>query len=273
MNADLHFHPSFFSYGDKNHLTERNYPNLEQICKTAFKKGIDVLTITSCSSRDHIDRRWYNYMNDLKDYNRIKSTRISENCARFECDFDVEPHTIYIYHGQEFKTYQGDLNVIFAEKRISIEKCGGNFYELINMAKDSGENVLVTIPNPSRLDQSTIINSKFWYNFQKIDAFESYDSLDFSSNNNKSSYLSDNLKIPGIAVSDGHRLKDLGKSYISFECKEQDGLELPRIIKERIKNNQFTKIEKSSSNISRLLYGLRLTEAILSKKFSQSKSF
>ncbi len=256
MKADLHFHPSFFSYGDKPHITEWNYPTLNKIILNAYEKEIDVLTITSCSSKNSIDKRWDNYMKDLMGYDNIK------NYARFDCYFDNKPRFIYFFHGQEFKTDKGDLNILFAEQRVPIEKSNGKFEYVVDSARDSGENVLIGINQvgKSKLRKEEI---KGLYDTGKIDFIESYNSMDLKKNNDCAGLIAKETGIPGIVVSDGHRLEDLGKSYIKFssESNIKSPKNLGKLVKEKIRKNDFFNVENPLPLSSKILYMSRLINA------------
>lgn len=254
MNADLHFHPSFFGYGDKPHITEREYPTIEQIVKTAFKKGIDVLAITSCSTYEHIDRRWENYMQSFGKDKNVQNIKV-DNLSNSDKSF------LYIFHGQEFKTEKADLNVLFAEKRIPVEKSNGNFCYLLDAARDSGDNVVITLPHPARENKLTPEEIRFIYDKNMIHALESYDALNTKKNNEEARVLSINLKIPGIAVSDGHRLEDLGNAYTNFFIKPENELDIPFEIKKIIEHKNFERIEHPSPLSSKILYLSKLINA------------
>lgn len=264
MKADLHFHPSFFSRGDKPHFTERKTPSLDEIIATMYQRELELITITSCSTSGHIDKRWDAYLNNL-DKKNLNVTQLS-NQGLF---LKNNSNQIYLIHGQELQTNKGDINVLFAEKRVPIEKSKGDIFYILDAAKDQGENVLIGINQVSKCSL-TPNEIRELYEKGKIDFLESYNSFDFPKNNKHAENLSQNLGIPGIAVSDGHRLKDLGEAYIKFNSDKltsQDNYnDLGKEIKELIKTNNFTKHIGSCSNFSRFLYLAKMSEHIIRSK-------
>ena len=266
MKADLHFHPSFFSRGDKPHFTEFKTPSLEEILNAMGQKGMEILTITSCSTVSHIDTRWNKYAKEADNLGVEFSENSSENENGLFFE-DYDRHSLYLLHGQEFKTDKGDINVIGAESRVPIENSNGNFYWMLSAAKDSGHNVIITIPHPSRGLKIDPTELEKLYREGKIDALESYDSLDTSYGNKVSSQINQTTGIPGIAVSDGHRIKDMGKSRIfirDIRSKEQLTYEnLTKQLKDKIRTRDFITTRDPSPLTSRILYLARLGNAIL----------
>ena len=255
MKADLHFHPGFFGRGEKSHVTERTTPSLEDIEKKAFDLGLSLLTITSCSSKNWIDRRWEAYMNEIEE--SAESRILSPQAVRFS-------PLLYIIHGQELKTDRGDVNVLFAEKKVPIES-DGNFYRVIDAAKDCGENVLIGL---NQLSNCTIFPSELikLYEKRKIDFIESWNSMDSKKNNLEAQAIENLSRIPGIAVSDGHRLRDMGKAYTSINGEVHPGMnysDLAKFVNEKIITKDYQSVKGKTSLIGKGLYLARLGNAIL----------
>lgn len=281
MNADLHFHPSFFSRGDKPHITERETPSLADILRNMDKKVSDILTITSCSTASHIDRRWSEYTREVHDLDQtvLNGEEFGENF----CDnsngmffnrkrgYPATTIPLYLLHGQEFKTDKGDINVIGAESRVPIENSNGDFYWMLDASRNSGQNVLITIPHPARGLKIDADELKKLYEEGKIDALEMYDSMDTASGNRKSMELTKSTNIPGIAVSDGHRLKDMRRARIFIEDpshKISTYEELTRYIKNSVKSrSNYISLVDQSPITSRILYISRLANAVLFPQF------
>ena len=146
MKADLHFHPCFFNRGAGFQFTQWKAPTLKEILNTASSKKVDILTITSCSTHEHVDPRWYEHISEIdeiKDYNfkilnqKLKATKEGQNL-------------IYIFHGQELKTDKADLNILFAEERVRMKGTKGKIESVIDAAKNSGDEVLIGINQLSR---------------------------------------------------------------------------------------------------------------------------
>ena len=281
MKADLHFHPSVFAKGDKPHLSERKIPTLFNIEDMMVEKDIDILTITSCSSKDNIDPRWENHRYDKeihpiyqpKDLSEFYVIRFSQN-HRDKKSGKMESLKL-ILHGQEFKTSRGDINVIGALERIPVEKSEGNLFWLLDAARDRGNEVIVTIPHPGRGLQLTSNELVELYEQGKIDALESYDSLDTIRGNKRSLQISLSTQLPGISVSDGHRLTDLGRSYIDVDLSFdyhfsnpnesfiQQYISFIKGFKEKIRSGNFESIRNPSPFSSRVLYMTKMVNAKL----------
>ena len=291
MKADLHFHPSHF---DEPHITEWKIPTIKDIFKKAFKKNINLLTITSCSDYVTRDKRWkklekeYDHTFSLGIFcdGMLQSLEINPNMYMLNFSQDMHPtpedilyYKLIITHGQEIVTDKGDINVLFAEKYIDLKPSErefpkADFKYALNSAKDSGENVVITIPHPTWRNSLSEKELKELFEEGKIDALETFDSLLPQKYNTSAKNLAKKINIPGIAVSDGHRISDLGKSYIHFRHIGYNGLKdyydnLAKGIKEAMRKEEFVTYEQSCPNISRGLYVLRGTEARLESRFSK----
>ena len=257
MKADLHFHPSFFSRGDKPHFTERKTPSLEEIAEKAKELDISLLTITSCSTENWIDKRWDRYMEDPWKGVLMGGNRISSQAIKFD-------GTRYLIHGQELKTDRGDVNVLFAEARIPIEKSKGDFYYIIDAANDSGKNVLVGV---NQLSRCTVPEAKLieLYKDEKIHFLESWNSMDSRWNNKKAQKIEEMTDIPGIAVSDGHRLQDMAKAYTLINGELHPGMsysDVAKFVKQKINTRDYQSVKGKTSLIGKGLYLARLVNAI-----------
>ena len=262
MKADLHFHPSFFSRGDKPHITELRTPSLDEIEQKAFDSDIDVLAITSCSWPKHIDKRWNEYLKEAEAKSPTYREILSDQAILSTREDSRK--MVYIIHGQELQTNKGDINVLFADQRVPIEKTSGKLEEVISAARDSGNNVLIGI-NQVRKCKLSPQELKELHQYGEIDFLESYNSLDINLNNGYAKKTSKKTEIPGIAVSDGHRLSDMGRAYIQtnslIPILSYKGL--ARFMKEKINSKKFKNVEESSSLSSRFLYAARLANAVL----------
>lgn len=277
LKADLHSHPSFFSHGyiskwalkilGREHLTEKRTPTIEDILLQARKKGVELLAITSCSSPAHQDKRWESYVREASKYS--KKFQVDTNKQRITARPN-SPNPIQLIHGQELKTNQGDLNVLFAEKFVPILNSNGDIYYLIDAAKDSGESVLVGINQVSKCKIPARQLGKL-HKQGKIDFLETYIPLDTRRNNGFAMRISEETGIPGIAVSDSHRIEDIASASTIFPGINPEELknytELSKAIKTQLKGKEFKDYIHCIGNdfkktSSRVLYGIRLLEAI-----------
>jgi len=264
IKADLHYHPSFFTNCQHPRLSEKRAPTLDEIVRLASKRGIDVLAITSCSNYSARDNRWKDYFGKDEPFHNY--SRGNKN--------------ILFVRGQEFKTDKLDVNVLFAEGTISPEgstsqKSKFDFYCTLDAAKNAGDNVVVLVQNYpfglTRSDCGSKINPRILeklYESGKIDGIEAYNSMD-------PIMVSSTRNIPGIAVSDGHSLNDLGWAYTKFVIPLTEGYQNPELtmeqIKDRIRTNNFDTFKRSLPMSSKLAYTLKLSEAIIRAKFSSFK--
>jgi hypothetical protein len=262
MDADLHFHPSFSSSPT---WLERKIPRIEDIAEAAMDNNIGLLTVTSCSNAVHRDKRWEDLMIqiwDLKNQDMVilssKAIKVSKKVKHpYERD-------VVIIHGQEFKTDRGDVNVLFAERDIPLRESlsqfpKADFRYLLDAARNYGEHVVIGLNEVMRSSLSDK-EIRDLYERGKIDFIESFNSMETWKNNFDSDMLAARLNIPGIAVSDGHRLEDMGASYTIF--KSNDLREDPAAMAEAIRNNNFYPVERSCSLQSMALYAARLGNAI-----------
>ncbi len=253
--ADLHFHPSFFSRGDKGHITEWGTPSLVKIVDRARREGLRILAITSCSSKDHTDKRWNAYYDEIGSVPGAKA--FGSMAIKVEGD-----KPLYIVHGQQIKTNEGDVNILFANERIPVENSGGNFEYVLNAARDLGDNTLITIPHPSR---SPALMVKLKESSHSVDAIESFSGLDSARSNARSEAIAEEYGLPGIAVSDGHRLPDMARGYVGFysgiNTKDYD--ELGKTLKRLVREKNFSNIKTPCSMLSKGLFLARLANAVL----------
>jgi len=271
MKADLHFHPSFFSRGDISHITERTTPSLAEIEKQAVKTGLDLLTITSCSWAEHIDKRWETYMQEIASTSKqIPNQFLCPQAIRFTAKTLQGDYLIYLIHGQELQTNKGDLNVLFADKRVPIEKTKGDFYETIQAAKDSGDNILIGVNQLSNCHIPLMEMSEL-HEHGKIDFVESWNSMDFEKNNKYAQRFETETIIPGIAVSDGHRLEDMANACIitdePYHLTIGTYQELAKLVKWKLETKGYINIGGKTPLKGKALYLARLANAIICPKY------
>ncbi len=275
MKADLHFHPSFFSRGIKPPITERKIPSLAEIERKALNSKLDLLTITSYSRVEHIDKRWDAYMQELKTAseqfpNEFVSPQTNKlpQAIRFTAKTLQGDYPIYIIHGQEIQTNKGDVNVLFAEKRVPVENSKGDFYWIVDVAKDSGENVLIGLNQLSNF-HLPLMKIKELYEHGKIDFVESWNSMDFKKNNQYAQRAEKETQIPGIAVSDGHRLEDMARAFITTDehyLTTGTYSELARFIKLKLETRAYTNVKGKTNLVGKILYTTKLIHAFLNHK-------
>ena len=259
MKADLHFHPCFFNKGAGFQFTQWRTPHLKRIIEKALEKKIELLTITSCSTYNHFDPRWYETLHELEDVEKYEFEQIPQGIK-------IKGKNLYIFHGQELKTDKADLNVLFAQQRVPIDKTKGKLENVLDAAKDSGDNVLIGINELSR-SELTEKEIRDLYEKGKIHFIEIYNSMDSRENNDYAHRISLTTKIPGIAVSDSHTLNDMAKAYTDFSIQGTPSLrELPLKIKEALENQDYTVFRGNCSWVSKELYLARLSEAIIKFK-------
>jgi predicted metal-dependent phosphoesterase TrpH len=269
MKADLHFHPSFFSRGDRSRKTEGEAPTLTDIQRECSNKDLSVVTITSHSWTEHIDKRWGKYMEEMEEDSNVEQfniTPLTTQAIMFQDKYDDASDPRYLIHGQELKTDKADVNILFADQRVPVEKTNGKLEEVVRAARDSGNNVLVSLPHPSH-NKLTVGDIRALYKRGIIDIMESFSSLDLLPYNNLCKAMTEKVGIPGIAVSDGHRLVDMGKAHIYTETGSLPNMSysaLCKFVGSKIKEGEFKNHEESSSMRSRFLYGLRLAEVVIS---------
>lgn len=278
VKADLHFHPGFYGAGHPWRLTEWKAPTTRDVVQTAWDRGIEVLAITSCVNAYSNDGRWEEHMKGSYPHN-FSVSHLPQGAIFTDLDDYSVNRSVYLFHGQEFKTDKLDVNVMFAERlvpRKESQRVPGkvDFNYLLDAARDSGDNVLIAVP-PKALGLSEIDRGKDismeelidLYEEGKVDCLEAYNAMAPATENDKASRLLRILEIPGIAVSDGHRLADLGRSYTEFQLKGSHE-SFPKQIREKIRNSEFKVCEKPLSSISKGLYLARLAEAIGRNKIS-----
>ena len=157
------------------------------------------------------------------------------------------------------------MNVLFAEKRVEIEKSNGNFYYIIDAAKDCGKNVLIGLNELNKCAIS-LPELKKLYNQEKIHFVESWNSLDFKKNNLEAQAIAEITGIPGIAISDGHRLEDMGKAHIiinSENTPQMNYSDLAKFVKEKITTKNYQSVKGKTSIIGKGLYLSKLANAVL----------
>lgn len=262
MDADLHFHPSFSSTPT---WLERKIPRIEDIAEAAIQKNIGLLAVTSCSNAVHRDKRWEDFMTQVYDVKNHDMVILSQKAIKVSRRIknSIE-RDVVIIHGQEFKTDRGDVNVLFAERDVPLRESlsqfpNADFNYLLDAARDCGDYVLIGLNEVARssLTEREIINL---YNERRIDFIESFNSMESRKNNFYSQRLAKRENIPGIAVSDGHRLEDIGTSYTVFHSHNLR--ENPAVMAEVIKSGSFYPVEASCSKTGKALYAARLANAI-----------
>lgn len=276
MKTDLHFHPSFFNRRAGFQLTEWRVPRLKEIVRKAFRKNLDMLAITSCSTSEHIDPRWEEYLRELEEKG-LGTYSIETLPQGLRIGHKGLTNTLYLIHGQELKTDKWDVNVLFASQRVPIANSNGKFGYIIDAANDSGENVLVGLNEIGRkrgkdLSEDCRIILDL-YDKGKLHFIESYNAMDFVKNNNYARAIADSTALPGIAVSDGHRLVDMARASTTFDgvgmtLRDYGGdfNGLVSRIKSDLKDRVFRTHEKPCSLISKGLYFARLSEAVVKSR-------
>ena len=274
MKANLEFHPSFFSKGDRPHLTEWSQPSLSEIAKTGVINCLDILAITSCVNAEHKDKRWENYFEEKAtgfierlNWNTHQGMRFRNPLAN---------KTLYLIHGQEFKTDKGDVNILFADKTLDATKIpsrtganfGGlliDFDYLLDAAQDSGENPLVLYY--PRGDELSILKLRELYQQGKLHALISYNGMEGRRKQKEIKEKVKSIGVPGIAVSDGHRLADM-QSRIILRTKSRPDFkyhELGGIVRRELDEGEergYKNIEIPVSRFSQAFYLARLANAI-----------
>ncbi len=278
MKADLHFHPSFFSPktayswlknlpGRFEHVTERRTPSLYEVAAKAVE-NLDLLAVTSCSSKDHQDLRWQEYQRQAQQSERTFELRHPQMIVFHTGNTPVsgyEPGVIYLIHGQELKTDVGGLNVLFAEQNVPIQKTDGTLEEVLRAARDSGDNVLIGINELSRF-QRRPAEIELMYEDGKIDFLEMWNALAILKWNLESYEIAEKTHLPRIAVSDAHRIHDVGSAHIYNSATLPNDLtyeKLAKKISQDIRTQNFGLHEGEIPFSGKALYSIRLGEAIL----------
>lgn len=271
MKADLHFHPSFFSKGDKGRILEPQWarPTLAKLEEKALEKGIDILAVTSCSHDRNTDRRWEAYMKEAEENKDGSMTILGPQGIRCQALGDKVSQPIYIIHGQQIKTDKAELNVLFADEQIYVEGTGAKFNDVLKMARDSGENVLVGLSSPYKAEMAPS-DMRTLYRAEQIDFLEAYDSMARIGCNAYAEKLSEKTGIPGIAISNGHRLADMGSALIKNDepqyLKTMSYQQLAKFTGNMIANKDFGRERFPVSTTSKGIFLARLINCELSNK-------
>lgn len=212
--ADLHFHPGGF-FGPKYSKSR-----IEPLIELAFKKDIEIVGLTSC-----LDRRY-----DLLTEQLINSSMGERGLVLIEEDtkrkitrvqrLNPNPGLVYFLDVQEFKCKDGDLNVICPGKVLEYGLMEKTIEEIATEAKSLG--ALTSLGHPIKDELARKLIEK-----KLIDYIDVWDSLDSSKNNRRVKEWYLNLVqeneagyMPrALAVSDGHRDCDLGKSFTEISLK------------------------------------------------------
>jgi len=294
LKADFHSHHCFWDpdkLGGYYDLEKRKYatfpeikmegraPIMRELLDLAFSRGINFFTITSCRHQQQEDKRWDYFKRDY--VIGYDSEGIGENGMRFRLpgDFGGE---IYVFHGQELKTDRGDVNILFAEKQIPIipSKCdsmNASFYETLRAARDCGDHTIVSLCHPSRRGDLRWEEIKRLYEGERIDCVEAFDGMNLPWRNRQAIRDAEDVEIPWLAVSDGHRPCDLGKAYIEMnvpDCfnpeiigkEDNDYSDFRSQVHNNVRNGKFKQVKGYCSPLSQALYVLRLKESIAIRK-------
>lgn len=265
MIADLHFHPSYFNARVGFQLTQWTVPTLKEIVDKAREKNVSILTITSGSNYKRTDARWEDYRYELQLHSGLKGYDHYAFGDALEVCYKTTGTKIYIFHGQELETDRGDINVLFAEKRIGIKGSRGKFNYIIDAAKDSGDDVLIGINCPTRFKSKEDILQL--YIEGKIHFLETHNAMETKKNNRRAKKMIEGTEysvIPRIAVSDGHRLEDMAIAYTKFNFSfNGSSEELKKIISYAIKNKEFSTHEGECGYLSKFLCFARMAEATI----------
>ncbi|MFH1501255.1 MAG: hypothetical protein ABIE22_04895 [archaeon] len=265
--SDLHFHPGFFTPDPRISRLLDPIVRLQQIVELATKKGLGILAVTSHSYPEHIDRRWNYYLENGINIPGflVEELGANEHIPQALLYAPKNPNfqnNLYLLHGQEINTGQGDINIIGASCRIPVEKARSRGLEYFaDMAHYvGGENVTVLVAHPARCSLPTE-SLRDLYNRGKIDGLEVFSALEWSWNNRKAWEMSVKaFGLPGIAVSDGHSLPDMAAAFTIFPFKlmDYDFDGLASVLKSNIRNppanNHPARQENYLSNASRVKY-------------------
>ncbi len=282
MKAQLHYHPSFFS--------KRDRPSLLQVLRQADKKDIDLLTITSFSKKtekeEHIDLRWNYFLSDMEAqkgnveefdvkywHTPLKGT--SQGIIATKKD---NSSSIYLIHGQGIWTNLGDIMILFAEQRVPVEEIEDKFYNFLTEAKHEKrfgkrENMVMGIPHPNRSTHLSSRDLKKLYEDGYIDYIERFNALNTFKGNLDSEKISRETDIPGIAVTDGHKLKDIANAITVLYINPQDNNrmtyeQMGNITRQCIRNKDFDTNENYLPITSKLHYVFNLAMAMVFPEYN-----
>lgn len=279
IRADLHFHPGFWSRDLSNTATRIKTPCMEEVVHKAVAEGIGVLSITSCSNAVERDRRWEAYFTErtpVRGFTLVKEIPNGKGLlyTANQPTRDRREYSVYIFHGQEFKTDGPDVNILFAEKDVETRPSRRqpqkvDFNYLLDAARDSGQNVIVAVrPN---VDLGTLSQL---YSQGKINLFETYDAMDTKRKNRQCKEFVSVLGLLGFeaSVSDGHRIQDLGVSYIILKNLNKpkflraDQFDVATMARE-IKAGNFWNFENPISLAGKATYLANLVDSIAFDRF------
>lgn len=289
MNADLHFHPGFRSRDLANRYSRVKTPSMEEIVYKAMARNIGILAITSCSNATERDKRWDAYFAEREPVRGFKLITTASNNKGLmyhanQPTADKRDYAVYVFHGQEFKTDLLDVNILFAEREVLVKPSKTDakkvdFYYILDAAKDSGKNVVTAVrplvsgigcgDRGMNMKLDSIVDL---YEKGKIDIFERYDALDSVAKNRQCDWLTSILKAPGVAVSDAHRLKDLGVAYTILENLDNPEFLMSSsfniaTIAEEIKQGRIRNVKQPIPLVGKLIYLKELVDSIAFDRF------
>ncbi|MEK6908553.1 MAG: hypothetical protein AABX23_00690 [Nanoarchaeota archaeon] len=262
MNIDFSACATIKGENQKPLITERlarfgrSRPSIKEIAETAIKRGLDGIVLRSFSHSEGTDNRWNEY---LKQMERLEGFTCFGNGTASYISPDSEKKLVII-HGQGLMTYEGNIQVLFAERTVGKRgsKFDGDFSYLIKEARDSGENVLITAGRPYTFADRLL---------ESVDALETWNGMDSVENNERSDQIAKRLEKPGVYVSNAKCLHDLGRSYttLDFFGHYQSPVGIAKATRRSL-NLRLDKDlggEKGFSTLSKLVQALAIAEVKL----------
>ena len=163
--------------------------------------------------------------------------------------------------------------VLFAEQRVPVEEIGNKFHNFLTEAKHEErfgkrENIVIGIPHPNRSthlppsDLSNLFTDKY------IDYVERFSSLNTRKGNLYSERMSTRTDISGLAVDEGHKLRDMARSIttIHFDINKNKNVtyeQMGNMTRQCIRNNDFDTNENYLPVTSKFHYVFNLAMATI----------
>lgn len=249
MKADLHYHGTIGFHEPWMSLQGYNGKNIcELVLNSAVKKGIDIIVITSEQNRivknSCHDRFNYLFSKAQNLSDKYSFDKLGSKDIAFYLERKEDGKKLFVLNGQTVVVREGDKR--FDHLVIGSNQVSNGMNLIDTLCFGHSEGLLQIAEHPYMLAHFGI-GDKLEEYLSQYDAVEGHNSqmiLPFGSISKKSNELAQILakqkNKPWIATSDGHRVQDVGVSYISFDDFTFDNEEqLLRGLKQKVYPGNF----------------------------------
>ena len=180
-------------------------PSIKKIAENALDKGLDAVVLRSFSHPEGTDDRWNTYKQQMEGQGNFNY--LENGIALYQSPNSGKK--LVLIHGQGLMTDKGSIQVLFADGIVGARKpnYSANFRYLVDVARDNGQDVLITASRPYAWDLDVL---------KHVDAVETWNGMDSLDNNTRARGVADQLGKPGVYVSNSKCLPDLGSSYTTL---------------------------------------------------------